>query len=330
MLADIVRGWLGGMGGIDSGSFWLPREGSTTAPTVDHLFNVITWISIFFFALITVALIYFVWKYRARPGQAAEISETHNRSLEITWTVVPLLIAIWIFWQGFTGYMDMQTPPGNAYEVQVLGQKWKWLFTYPNGVVDENLHVPPGEPVRLIETSQDVIHSLFIPEFRIKRDAVPGRYEKQWFQADTPGEYQIFCAEYCGTQHSSMLAKVIVHTSRADFDRWLADAGNFLAKLPPEDLWKGGEKLYNQRGCKQCHSIDGTAGIGPSFKGIWGHPQPLRGGGSATVDENYLRESILEPQAKVVQGFEPVMPTFQGRLKDKEITALIEYVKHLQ
>jgi cytochrome c oxidase subunit II len=330
MLADVLRGFHAAFGGIDSGGFWLPRQGSTVAPEVDGLFHAITWISIFFFVLITVVLLAFVWKYRARPGHEAQASATHNQSLEITWTVIPMFIVVWIFWQGFEGYLDMSNPPQNAYEVQVLGQKWKWLFTYPNGVVDENLHVPPGEPVRLVETSQDVIHSLFIPEFRIKHDAVPGRYEKEWFRADTPGEYQIFCAEYCGTQHSSMLAKVIVHPSRGDFEKWLADAGNFLDKLPPEDLWKGGERLYAQRGCKQCHSIDGTAGIGPSFKGIWGHQQPLKGGGTALVDENYVRESIVNPQAKIVAGFEPVMPTFQGRLKDKEITAVIEYVKHLQ
>ena len=310
--------------------FWLPRQASTTAPTVDSVFNLVTWIAIVFFALITITLAVFVWKYRSRPGHAALPSADHNQKLEITWTVIPVLIVIWIFWEGFAGYLDLSTPPKNAYEVQVLGQKWKWLFTYPNGVVDDNLHVPPGEPVRLVMTSQDVIHSFFVPDFRIKRDAVPGRYEKQWFQANAPGEYQVFCAEYCGTSHSGMLAKVIVHRTRPDFDKWLEDAGNFIDKLPPEKLWEGGEKLYNQRGCKQCHSIDGTAGIGPSFKGIWGHAQTLRSGGSATVDENYVRESIVDPQAKVVAGFEPVMPTFQGRLKDKEITALIEYIKKLE
>jgi cytochrome c oxidase subunit 2 len=310
--------------------FWLPRQASSGAAGVDFLFHAITSISTFFFALICALLVYFVWKYRARPGHRAQPSPTHNQALEITWTIVPLAIVIWIFWEGFTGFLNLQTPPENAYEVEVVGQKWKWLFTYPNGVVDEDLHVPPGEAVRLVLTSQDVIHSLYVPEFRIKRDAVPGRYEKEWFQADEPGEYQIFCAEYCGTDHSAMLAHVVVHRSRPEFDKWLADAGNFLDKLPPERLWEGGQKLYNQRGCKQCHSVDGTVGIGPSFKGIWGHTQALKGGGSAMVDENYVRESIVNPQAKIVAGFEPVMPTYQGRLKDKEITAIIEYLKTLK
>ena len=310
--------------------FWLPKQGSTTAAPVDFLFHAITNISIFFFLLITTVLLYFVWKYRARPGHTATASADHNQALEITWTVIPVLIVVWIFWEGFTGYLDLQTPPANAYEVQVLGQKWKWLFTYPNGVVDDKLHVPPGEPVRLVLTSQDVIHSLYIPDFRIKRDAVPGRYEREWFEAPEPGEYQIFCAEYCGTDHSAMLTSVVVHRSRPEFEKWLADAADFIDKLPPEKLFEGGQKLYNQRGCKQCHSIDGSAGIGPSFKGLWGHTQPLAGGGQVTVEENYVRESIVNPQAKIVAGYEPVMPTYQGRLKDKEITAIIEYLKTLE
>ena len=326
--------WLGTLGrlaGVDSeAGFWLPRQGSTTAGSVDFLFHAITGISIFFFVLITVVLFYFIWKYRHRPGVEPQPSPEHNRLLEITWTVIPMLIVVWIFWKGFTGFLDLATPPSNAYEVQVLGQKWKWLFTYPNGVVDDNLHVPPGESVRLVMTSQDVIHSFYVPEFRIKRDVLPGRYEKAWFEATAPGEYQLYCAEFCGTSHSDMLAKVIVHPSRPDFDRWLSDAGNFIAKLPPDKLWEGGQKLYTQRGCKQCHSVDGTSGIGPTFKGLWGHEAKLRDGSSVEVDENYLRESIVNPQAKIVAGYEPVMPTFQGRLKDREITAIIEYIKTLE
>lgn len=310
--------------------FWLPRQGSTTAAGVDFLFNAVTAISIFFFVLITAVLVYFVYKYRARPGHSALPSADHNQKLEITWTVIPVLIVVWIFWEGFEGFLDLATPPQHAYEVQVVGQKWKWLFTYPNGVVDDNLHVPPDEAVRLVMTSQDVIHSLYVPDFRIKRDVLPGRYEKEWFQALAPGEYQLFCTEYCGTSHSAMLAKVIVHRSRPEFEAWLAEAGNFLDKLPPEKLWEGGQKLYNQRGCKQCHSVDGVSGIGPSFKGIWGHSQPLTGGGQVTVEENYVRESLLNPQAKIVAGYEPVMPTYQGRLKDKEITAIIAYLKTLE
>jgi len=314
--------------GTEAG-FWLPKQGSTTAPVVDSLFYLITGISAFFFALIVGLLLYFVWKYRARPGHREIPSSTHNTPLEVTWTVIPVLIVVWIFWEGVVGFIHLATPPENAYEIQVLGQKWNWTFTYPNGVVSPELHVPVDTDVRLILTSQDVIHSLFIPDFRIKRDAVPGRYEKEWFHATEIGEYQIFCTEYCGTQHASMLAQVIVQHP-VNFDKWLADEGNFIEKLPPEKLWEGGKKLYNQRGCKQCHSIDGSNGIGPTFKGVWGHNVALNGGARVTVDENYVRESIVNPQGQIVAGYEPVMPSFQGRLKDKEITAIIEYLKTLK
>jgi cytochrome c oxidase subunit 2 len=286
----------------------------------------VTWIGIFFFVLITVLTFWFVWKYRARPGHREEATAEHNQALEITWTVIPILIVIWIFWEGFTGFLNLATPPQNAYNVQVLGQKWSWNFTYPNGAVDGNLHVPVDVPVRLTMTSQDVIHSLFIPHFRVKRDAVPGRYTTLWFQATSPGEYQIFCAEYCGTSHSNMLAKVVVHPP-GEFEKWVEEAANFVDKMPPAEA---GLKLYQQRGCQQCHSADGKGGTGPTFKGIWGHQQLLTDGSKVLVDENYVRESILAPQAKIAAGFEPVMPTYQGRIKDKEITALIEYLKTLE
>jgi cytochrome c oxidase subunit 2 len=316
---------------IGSGpGFWLPRQSSTTAAPVDFVFYAVTGISAFFFLLITGVLLYFIWKYRDRPGHEALPSPTHNTTLEVTWTVVPLFIVVWIFWEGFTVFVDLATPPASAYEVQVTAQKWNWLFTYPTGYTDSDLHVPPGEPIRVVGTAVDVIHSFYVPEFRVKRDIVPGRYEEAWFRADTPGSYQIYCAEYCGKDHSAMKAMVVVHASRADYERWLSDASDFIAKLPPEKLSEGGQKLYNQRGCKQCHSIDGSPGTGPSFKGIFGHDQPLREGGVARVDENYIRQSIVDPHSQIVAGYEAVMPSFQGRLKDKEITALIEYIKTLK
>jgi len=308
------------------GSFWLPRPASTLAGKVDFLFNAISFIGLFFFGLIAILMVLFVWRYRQRPGQAAGMAPSHNTPLEITWSVIPLAIVCWMFWEGFQGYLELHTPPRNSYEVLVTGQKWKWLFTYPNGVVDDNLHVPAGRPVRLVLSSEDVIHSFFVPEFRIKRDAVPGRFTKAWFEAPDPGEYRVFCAEYCGTSHSDMTAKVVVHPPE-EFERWLEAAGNFLDRMSPAEA---GAKLFLQRGCKQCHSVDGAGGIGPTLKGIFGHEQVLRGGGRARVDEDYLRESILEPQAKVVAGYDPVMPTFKGRLTDREVAALIEYVKTLQ
>jgi len=309
------------------GGFWLPSQGSEGAAEVDRIFGFVFWVSAFFFLLIVALMVLFVIRYRRRPGREdAEPSPRHNTPLEITWTTIPILIVIAIFIWGFKVYLDINTPPANAYEVLVTGQKWKWLFTYPNGHVDENLHVPVATPIRLVMTSEDVIHGFYIPAFRLKRDVVPGRYVKLWFQATKPGEYQIYCTQYCGTGHSDMWAKAVVHEP-GGFERWLEDASNFLAKMSPAEA---GERLYGTRGCAQCHSVDGKGGTGPTFKAMFGHQVPLDGGKATVADENYIRESILEPQAKIVAGFQPVMPTFQGRLKDQEITAIIEYLKTLK
>ena len=312
--------------GLQKGSFWLPEKASTTASGVDWVFNLVTSIAIFFFVLITVLLVSFAIRYRFRPGHREQDSPSHNTPLEITWTVVPLCLVVWIFWEGFQGALDLAVPPQNAYEVLVTGQKWKWLFTYPTGYVDDSLHVPVGTPVRLVMSSEDVIHSFFVPEFRMKRDVVPGRYSKLWFNATRPGEFQVFCAEYCGTSHSDMTTKVVVHPP-GEFEAWLEKASNFLDRMSPA---AGGEKLYAQRGCAQCHSVDGKAGTGPTFRRLFGHQQPLKDGTKIVVDEDYVRESILNPQAKIVAGFDPVMPTYKGRLKDREVTAIVEYLKTLQ
>jgi cytochrome c oxidase subunit 2 len=307
------------------GGFWMPAQRSTYAGDVDSLFFFIFWISLFFFLLIVALMTVFVIRYRARPGHKAQPRGHHNLPLELSWSIIPTILVVVIFFWGFKSYMKMAVPPQNAYEIQVTGQKWQWLFTYANGHVDPDLHVPADRPVLLVMTSEDVIHSFYVPAFRMKHDVVPGRYSKLWFRAPQPGEYQVFCAEYCGTNHSNMLAKVIVHEPGM-FEKWLEEAGNFLDKLPPAE---GGEKLYEQRGCKQCHTVDGTRLIGPTFKNVFGRKEALTGGGTITVDENYIRESILDPQAKVVAGFDPVMPTYQGKMKDKEITALIAYMKSL-
>ncbi|MGE5235258.1 MAG: cytochrome c oxidase subunit II [Acidobacteriota bacterium] len=312
---------------LTDGTFWMPVQGSSTAPMVDQLFQFILWLSVFFFVLIVGLMVLFVVRYRRRVGrEEPEPSPDHNMPLEVTWTVIPIALVIVLFAWGFKVFMDINTPPANAYEIQVTGQKWKWLFTYPDGHVDEDLHVPVDTPVRLVMTSEDVIHGFYIPAFRLKHDVVPGRYAKLWFRATTPGEYQLFCTQYCGTGHSNMLAKVVVHEP-GGFEKWLQNASNFLKTMSPA---QAGERLYRTRGCAQCHSVTGTAGIGPSFKGVFGHEVALSTGTSVLADENYVRESILDPQAKVVAGFQPVMPTFKGRLKDDEITAIIAYLKTLQ
>jgi cytochrome c oxidase subunit 2 len=217
-------------------------------------------------------------------------------------------------------------PPPASSAAEVVARKWSWLFSYPNGHKDESLHVPSDRPVRLVMRSEDVIHGFFIPAMRVQMDVVPGRYTQAWFRAVKPGEYNLVCSQYCGTKHSEMRALVIVHRP-GEFETWLADAAKAAKSRSPVE-W--GRELYRLNGCWSCHSIDGTAGTGPSFKGIFGHPVQFQDGTSAVVDENYIRESILDPQAKVVRGFQPVMNTYRGLLTDEEISALIAFIKSLQ
>ena len=302
-----------------------PKPTSTTAGTVDDLFYFILVISIGFFAIIVAAMLLFILRFRERPGHKPQPSPAHNNLLEVGWTVFPgILVGVIFFW-GFTAYLDMRQSPDDSYEIQVVAKKWTWSFVYPNGHVDNDLHVPVGRPVRLVMSSDDVIHSLFIPAFRLKMDVIPGRYTSTWFEASETGDFVLFCAEYCGTQHSKMLARVVVHPS-GEFTRWLENAANFMEKMTPAEA---GQTLYVRRGCVQCHSLDGSAMTGPSFKGVYGSLQAMADGESVTVDENYLRESILEPQAKVRAGYKPVMPTYQGQLKNEEIAALIAFIKSL-
>jgi cytochrome c oxidase subunit 2 len=312
--------------GGPEGSPWLPPPRSTYAGDIDFVFNFILGISVFFFLLIVGLMLAFVIRYRAREGVEPQPSPKHNLALEVVWTGIPLLLVMFIFYFGFRSYMKLAVDPQNAYEIQVTGQKWTWFFTYPNGYVAEQLHVPVDRAVRLVMTSEDVIHSLFIPAFRLKRDVVPGRYHKVWFNATEPGEYDLFCAEFCGTNHSNMTTKVVVHAA-GEFDKWLEDASNLLAHMSPQDA---GRELYKGRGCSQCHSIDGKVGTGPTFLNLFGHPVAMKDGTTLTADENYIRESILNPQARLVAGFQPVMPTFKGKFKDEEITAVIEYIKTLK
>lgn len=308
------------------GSFWLPDPASTTARYTDYLFYAIFYISTFFFGLIVVLITAFLILYRRRDSRTkGEKTPSHNTALELFWTFVPLCIVIYIFATGFVGYMEMRTPPPDAYEIRVTGQKWKWFFSYPTGYVDESLHVPVDRPVRLVMTSRDVIHSLFIPAFRLKMDLVPGRYTSTWFHAVRPGEYPLLCAEYCGDNHSSMLSTVVVHEP-GRFEKWLEEASNFMKNLSPVEA---GRILYQRQGCAQCHSLDGTRKVGPSFKNIYGEPVQFADGTSGIADENYLRESILVPDAKIVAGYPPQMPPYQGLLDEDKIAALIAFIQSL-
>jgi cytochrome c oxidase subunit II len=317
---------LDGLFAQSGGSFWLPPPASTTSAVVDNLFYVLLGVSFFFFTLIIVLLAVFVVLFRRREGVGPSPSPSHNTGLELFWTAIPLAIVGYIFYQGVVGFMDLRAAPRQSREIRVVARQWLWMFLYANGHKDEQLHIPADEPVKLVMRSDDVIHGFYVPDFRVQMDVVPGRYTTAWFRAKQPGEHDLYCAQYCGTNHSEMVTKVIVHPP-GEFDKWLAEAGNLYKNMPPAEA---GKMLYQRRNCWQCHSTDGTAGTGPSFKGIFGHETQLQGGGSAMVDDNYIRESILEPEAKIVQGYKPAMPTYKGILSDEEITNLIEYIKTLK
>jgi cytochrome c oxidase subunit 2 len=310
---------------------WIPEAASNLASKVDGLLLVITFISIFFFVLISAVLIYFAVKYRRRSDDEETPYITGNQTLEIIWTVIPSILLILLFVYGFVVYKDMRTPPKDAVDITVTGKQWLWTFEYYNGKKTLNeLYVRQNRPVRMIMRADDVLHSFFVPAFRVKQDLMPGRYTQLWFTPTKIGTFDIFCAEYCGTGHSKMLGKVIVLSPEA-YDIWekgvAVDGGEAVASLPPAEL---GEKLYKGKGCNACHSVDGSVVIGPSFKGLYERTGELEDGASYTADENYIRQSILEPQEQIVEGFQPVMPSFKGILSDAEITAIIAYMKTLK
>lgn len=344
-------------------TFWLPEQASTTAGEVDRIFYFIYWICVFFFALVAGAMFYFMIRYRRRRIDDPVLHITHNTPLELAWTILPSLLLIVMFWWGFKGFMDMRTAPTGAYEVKVDAQKWSWSFKYPRGIDDSDLHIPVDTPIRLVMTSADVIHSLFVPAFRAKRDVVPGRYSELWFQAIRTGEYPLTCTEYCGTKHSDMRGTVYVHPLTGDnsFERWLetadplnnpamtpefyqeytSDPEQFLAKhkddptlakvLPklvtPQLM---GQRLYARKGCSTCHSVtgvDNTSTGGPAWNNVFGRTETFQDGGSQVVDENYIRESVLNPQKHIVKGYQNIMPKIA--IKDREIDMIIAYIKSL-
>lgn len=305
--------------------FILPPVNSTVASDVDALFTFINVTSVILLLGITAAIIYFAVKYKRKSEDDVTPVIKHNTMLEVTWTVIPLILILIVFFWGFRGYVEMRNAPDNSYVVYVTANSFFWQFTHPNGVMTTGeLHVPNGRPVKLMMQSRDVIHSFFVPDFRIKQDVLPGRYTTAWFQTKNAGESVVFCTEYCGTGHSDMMAKVIA-MEPADFDVWLQDAKAESEKeLPLAEL---GRQLYQQQGCLGCHSVDGSAMIGPTFAGLFGSERTLTNGTTVVADEDYIRESIYQPNAKVVQGFNPVMISYQGILNDQQVNALIEFIK---
>ena len=314
----------------ETASVFMPIPGTQLATQVDTLYAFILWASFVALLFLIGGMIYFVYKYRYREGASEKTPRiTHNLTLELTWSLIPLAIFMFVFAWGWYIFHGMRTVPKNALEIHVFGKQWLWEFAYKSGKKSINeLVVPLGKPVKLIMNSKDVIHSFFIPSFRIKQDVLPGRYTYLWFTADKEGIFHVFCTEYCGTAHSSMLAKLKV-LPVDKYEAWLLK-GRKDAKAAPVGLIEQGQQLYVRRNCIGCHSTNGTHGIGPSLKGIYGSRRKLASGRSPIADENYLRESTLNANRQIVKGYAyGIMPTFQGQLKEEELLALIEYMKSL-
>ncbi|PYT04313.1 MAG: cytochrome c oxidase subunit II, partial [Acidobacteria bacterium] len=289
-----------------------PDQASTFAPHVDALYAYLLLITIFFSTLITLLLIVFAVKYRRRQPDEVPRPISGSMVLELTWTIVPLIIAMTIFVWGASTYFKAYRAPHQAMEIYVVAKQWMWKFQHQTGQREINeLHVPVGARVKLTMTTEDVIHSLYFPAFRIKQDVVPGRYTQLWFEATQPGTYYLFCAEYCGTNHSGMGGHVIVMEPSA-YQQWLAGGTG------SESASAQGAKVFQERGCASCHQTEagGQQGRGPTLYGLFGKQQVLQDGSAVTVDESYIRESILNPQARIAAGFQSpsIMPTFQGQV----------------
>ena len=302
-----------------------PEQASTVAQRVDALLYFLLAITVFFVALIAGLIVYFMVKYRRR-GEAQPPVVHGSLALEAAWTIIPFGLTMIIFFWGASIYASLRRPPDDALQIDVVGKQWMWKLQHMEGrrEIDE-LHIPVGRPVKLVMTSEDVIHSFYVPAFRTKQDVVPGRYTTMWFEATRPGSYHLFCAEYCGTLHSRMLGRVIAMEPAA-FQAWLAGAGPGAAAPAPATA---GEALFEQLGCVTCHRADGK-GLGPSLVGLFGSTVRLQDGRTVAADENYLRESILTPQAKITAGYQPVMPTFQGLIHEEDVMQLIAYIKSLK
>ncbi|HVY46057.1 MAG TPA: cytochrome c oxidase subunit II [Minicystis sp.] len=331
---------------------FLPPQASTVARTIDTLHYFVILTTMAGAALVTLVGGYFLIRYRRRdhdePQPHVRAKEAKKVTLVLEWATIVGLTALFFVWWviGMRDYVELRVAPAGSMQVYVTAKQWMWKFAYPEGAHSiADLVVPAGRPVKLVMTSRDVIHSFYVPDFRIKEDVLPGRYTTAWFEAIEPGTYQIFCAEFCGTSHSTMLGQVVV-LAPADFQRWLAgeererDVAGQRYTPPahpyeeepgkPVDLAREGEKAAADEGCLRCHSVDGTPHIGPTWAGLWGATVPLEHGADVVADEAYLTESMMDPAAKVHRGFSPVMPSFQGRLRPAETAAILEYIKSLR
>jgi len=310
----------------ENGSFFLPEAASSFAGEVDALFNFVLVVSAILFVAVVGTMIYFVIRYRRRSHSFVPVPEKEGKMLEVVSIVFPTILVLILFTWGFQVFITLSTAPPDSYEITVRGKQWFWEFEYPNGVVTANeMYVPLNRPIRLKMSADDVLHSFYVPAFRVKHDVIPNRYTTVWFEATSVGEYRIYCTEYCGTLHSAMLGTVHVVTE-AEFDAWLQSQNQ---DLPPIEL---GEKTFTQYSCNACHAIDGNRLVGPPLNGLFGTTRILADGSTVAVDDSYLKESIINPNAKVVEGFAPgLMPaSLAASLTARQIDGLVEYIKSLE
>lgn len=298
-----------------------PTAASTTANQVDALYLFLIAVTGSVTLLVIVVMLVFLFKYRHSKHPVAE-QVVGSNPLELTWSLVPLAIFIIFFAWGAKIYVAEATPPDDSLQIYVVAKQWMWKLQHENGVREVNmLHVPMDRDVRLTMISQDVIHSFWVPEFRVKADVLPGRYTTIWFRANRPGTYNLFCSEYCGTQHSGMVGKVVV-MEPAKYEAWLSEGGEMGSFAAT------GQKMFQELGCATCHRFD-TQGRGPNLVGVYGRPVLFSDGSTALADDAYIRESILNPGAKVVAGFQPIMPSFQGIVTEDQLLSLVAYVKSI-
>ncbi|HWR14314.1 MAG TPA: cytochrome c oxidase subunit II [Terriglobales bacterium] len=298
-----------------------PERASTFANNVDALYIFLIAVTGLFTLIVFALVAFFAIKYRQKPGGVATQIEG-SYSLEATWTLIPFGLFMVMFVWGASIYMTQVQPPKNAMDIFVVGKQWMWKAQHPEGVREINqLHVPVGRDIKLTLISQDVVHSFYVPEFRIKQDVIPGRYTTMWFHPIKTGRYHLFCAEYCGTEHSGMIGEVVV-MEPAEYAAWLSGGSG------EGSMASTGQKLFQELGCATCHRSD-TQGRGPNLQGAYGKPVLLDTGQTVIADDNYVRESILNPGAKVVSGFKPIMPTFNGIVSEEQLLSLIAYVKSL-
>ena len=301
----------------------VPESASTFSWKVDALYFYLSGVTLFFSLLISAVLIFFVIRYRRRTPYEIPRPIAGSHKLETVWTIIPFIIAMTMFGWGARVYFTQYKSPADAIEVYVVGKQWMWKLQHATGQREINqLHVPVGRKVKLIMTSEDVIHDFFVPAFRTKADVVPGKYTTLWFEATTPGTYHLFCAEYCGMNHSGMTGSVIVMEPR-EFDNWLS--GSTGTTTPAA----AGQQLFQTLGCASCHGANGEGGRGPTLAGVFGSETALQSGEKVRVDEAYVRESIINPQAKLVAGFGPIMPTFQGQISEDQLVQLVAFIKSL-